>query len=450
MPRRLVLPLLLGMLLNPLNSSMIAVALVTLREDFDVTLVTVTWLISGFYLAAAVGQPLAGRLADLIGPKHVFCAGWILVGISGVIGPLAPSFGWLLVARVLTALGTACAFPAGMAILRREAVGDAPPPSTLGAINVANATSAALGPVLGGLLVVTTGWEGIFAVNAVLAAGGLPWALRALPADPPRPAQRRQVTELLDVGGIGLFLAGLGGVLGFVLSLGDPSPRWWLLPVGLAGLAGLAWWERRARTPLLELAVILDRRLLAVFVQYAAVNVVFYSAFFAVPQWLEDARGYGAGTAGLLILPIAGVGVLVTPLAARVVARRGPRPALLIGSTFLTLGSAVLLVVGDATPVAVIVVAAAILGVPGGFNNLGLQSALYAAAPPASTGAAAGLFQTFRFFGAIGATALIGLALGDPASSAGLHGVAAVTLAIAVLLVLAGLRERGRRPARPA
>src|SRR5919199_338435 len=74
-PRRVVGTILLGTLLNPLNSSMIAVALVRLRDDFEVSLATASWLVSAFYLAAAVGQPTMGRIADLLGRRRPRSAG---------------------------------------------------------------------------------------------------------------------------------------------------------------------------------------------------------------------------------------------------------------------------------------------------------------------------------------------------------------------------------------
>jgi MFS family permease len=135
---------------------MIAVALVPLRDDFDVTLATVSWLVSAFYLAAAVGQPLMGRLSDLLGPRRVFCAGWVLVGLTGALAPLAPSFGWLVLARVMQAVGTSAAFPAGLAMIRRST--GAADTAALGALAIAASVSAALGPVLGGVLVSVACW----------------------------------------------------------------------------------------------------------------------------------------------------------------------------------------------------------------------------------------------------------------------------------------------------
>ena len=71
----------LGTLLNPLNSSMIAVALVPLQHDFGVDVTAVTWVITSFYLASAAGQPLMGRLADRFGPRRLFLFGMVVVAL---------------------------------------------------------------------------------------------------------------------------------------------------------------------------------------------------------------------------------------------------------------------------------------------------------------------------------------------------------------------------------
>ena len=126
-PWRLVGGVVTGTMLNPLNSSMTAVALLGLSMDFRVSIGTATWLISGFYLGGAVRMPLMGRLADLVGPRRVFSLGLALVGLTGVVAPLAPSAGWLLAPRVVQAFGTAAAYPAGLAIIRaRDQRGRAP------------------------------------------------------------------------------------------------------------------------------------------------------------------------------------------------------------------------------------------------------------------------------------------------------------------------------------
>ncbi|MER7163901.1 MFS transporter, partial [Streptomyces lydicus] len=76
---RLMTPLLLGSLLNPVNSTMIATGLVAIGHDFHVGAADTAWLISALYLASAVGQPFMGRLADRVGPRRVFVAGALAV-----------------------------------------------------------------------------------------------------------------------------------------------------------------------------------------------------------------------------------------------------------------------------------------------------------------------------------------------------------------------------------
>src|SRR5918912_425802 len=87
---RLVVSVMAGTLLNPLNSSMISVALVGAATDLHVDIPTATWLVSSFYLIGATGMPLCGRLADLYGPKRVFRAGLLVVLVGSVMAALAP------------------------------------------------------------------------------------------------------------------------------------------------------------------------------------------------------------------------------------------------------------------------------------------------------------------------------------------------------------------------
>src|SRR5215471_9321630 len=127
--RRLIGAVLAGTLLNPLNSSMIAVALVLIQSDFRVSVATASWLLSGFALAAAVAQPVMGRFADLFGPRRIFCTGLLLVGMASGLAPLAPAFGWLIACRMLQAFGTSAAYPAGLAIIRTSILKARRPPA---------------------------------------------------------------------------------------------------------------------------------------------------------------------------------------------------------------------------------------------------------------------------------------------------------------------------------
>jgi MFS family permease len=448
-PRRVIFAIVLGTLLNPLNSSMIAVALVPLHREFHVELGTSTWLISGFYLTGAVAQPLMGRLADLVGARRVFITGLSVAALVALLAPLSPTFGWLVAARVVQAFATSTAYPSGLGMIRAAAGGGGIPARALAMMSVAASVSAALGPTLGGLILSVAGWQGIFLVNAPITGLGIVLALRWLPAPPPSDTAGTGLAAL-DVPGVLLFAATLTSLLAGLLSLG--STQSWIL---LAAVPFLAWLltvrELRAGSPFFDLRLLgANPLLIGVFVQFAAVTFVFYTFFFGLPIWLQEVRGFDARSAGLLILPVTGLGVVATPIAAGLISRRGTWPALVLGSIVLCLGSALLLTFGPSTPTIGLVAVAVVLGVPNGFNNMGLQAALYEAAPPTRLSWAGGQFQTFRYVGAILSSTLLGAVFRQRATTEGLHSMALLLVLVSLALVIASttLRRPRNTPAR--
>lgn len=451
-PRRLVGAVALGTLLNPLNSSMIAVALTRIQGDFRVTVGEVTWLISGFFLAAAIGQPLMGRLADLFGARRMFFTGLTLVLATGLLAPLVPGLAWLVAVRAVQAVGTSAAYPAGLAMIR-AATNDPsgrPPAAALGAMNVTGNLSAALGPVIGGVLVALAGWQAVFLINVPVTIAGMVAAAVWLPADAPRQGSagrsRAGLLNVIDLGGIVLFGVTIASLLGFLLSLSF-RPVWALLGSLLVAGGLLFWYERRRLQPFLDVRMLAaSPRLIGVFAQFAGVSTVFYAVYFSLPLWLEQARGFSADRAGLLLLPVAGLGVAVTPVAATLISRAGVRPALITGAVALTTGSLLMTLFDQRTSILGLVAVGAVLGIPNAFNNLGLQAALYEASRPEDTGAAGGLFQTFRYVGAIFSTSLIGLVFGTHVTSPGLHQIALAIAALSAVLVVASVVARRPKP----
>src|ERR1700688_4351833 len=94
-----VIPLALGSMLNPINSTMISTALAPIATSFDATVAETGWLIAGLYLTSAVAQPTMGRLADLFGPRRIYLASLLLVALAGLGGIIAPSLDALVAVR---------------------------------------------------------------------------------------------------------------------------------------------------------------------------------------------------------------------------------------------------------------------------------------------------------------------------------------------------------------
>jgi MFS family permease len=430
----------LGTALNPLNSSMIAVALLALQHDFGLGLADVTWVITIFYIASVVGQPLMGRIVDAFGARRTFVAGMVLVLIASVMAPIGGSFVVVCVARGLMAVGTSVAFPAAVALVgplaRRGGIGTA---RLLGRVQVTNTAGAALGPVVGGLLVTTAGWQAVFLVNVPLALAALIGVQILAPRDAPRPdLSAGAVVRILDPLGVLAFAAGVVALLLVVLG-GAGAAFWPLLVLGVIALALFVWRERRARVPFIDLRMLAANRALTLsYLAFTVFSALFYLAFFGLPQFLEARGGYSSAVSGLLLLPLAAATVVLAPLVARWIERRGIAPALLIGAALLVVAAA-LLSIGIVTtaPIWMLVMAAA-MGAPYCMVSLALTQAVQRSAPREAVGVASGLLQSTRYIGAIAATVVIGRLLADGVTPAtwGALVVAAAVIAVVHLVVV--------------
>ena len=209
---RTVAPLVMGSALNPINSSVIATALVPIAAALHVPVGRTSILVSSLYLACAIAQPAAGKLAEEFGSRQVFLAGIVLVLLGGVVGGLGNNLAVLVVARVLIGVGTSCGYPSAMVIIRRrshQAGLIEPPGSVLGSLAIAGSATVAIGPPIGGLLVGGLGWRSAFLLNVPLTAAALAMTLAWIPRDEQSAAGRKiaAVATRIDLGGIAL-LAG--------------------------------------------------------------------------------------------------------------------------------------------------------------------------------------------------------------------------------------------------
>lgn len=450
-PRRAglaVASLSVGTLLNPLNSSMIAIALLTLRETFGLDVLTVTWVITAFYLASAAGQPLMGRLGDRFGPRRLFIFGMCVVVITCALTPFSPNFWFVCAGRVALAIGTATAFPSAVSLLHPiTSMSRMSSPRLLGRMQMANTAGAAIGPVIGGVLVTTLGWEAIFWINVPLALIALVGTRLFAPQDAARSREPvRTVIADSDIPGVLLFTASLVSLLVFLLNITREAP-WPLLITAIGCGALFIWRELSTREPFIDVRMLArNRRLLLVYTGFALFNLVYYCAFFGLPQFLEEHGGYRPDITGFLMLPLAALNVLLTPFAARFIERRGVRAAFLVGGVWLVASAAFMtLVAWSVAPIVPLLVTAA-MGVPYCVISISMSQALYSSAGRESAGVATGIFQTSRYVGAILSTTLLGIAFSDgtvPASWVEVTVVATV-LSVALLALIARWRPVSR------
>nr|BFE59573.1 MFS transporter [Dactylosporangium thailandense] len=430
--------LMTGTLLAPLNSSMIVVALPAVQQHYRASLTTVSWVVSVFYLTACVAQPVLGRLADAFGPRRVFVAGMLTATVAAAVAPFCPDVGLLVGCRALQAVGVSAAYPCALLFLRRVGATD-----RLAHVASVNTASGAIGPVLGGLLTSTVGWPAIFWVNLPLTVAAMVTGLAVLgPGQDQAMPNLRATVARMDVPGILAFAFGVAALLD--LTLGHVIRG----GIGLAlGAIAFVWQERRAAHPFIDAAALRAvKGMPAVLFAFLLFNLAYYGAFYGLPQWFQ-ARGFSAGEAGLLMLPIAATGALTTITASRVVTRVSARLTVVSSAILLVVGLAGIAAFGPATPVWLIALDGVVLGLPYGLGNLGLQRLMYERSPRHMTGVVGGLFQSCRYTGAILAIGVVGSLLGAPPGAVpDLSVFAGAMAAVAVVMLVVTVRDLGVRP----
>jgi MFS family permease len=442
--RRLIAPMVLGSVLNPINSSMIAVALVPIGIAFGAPPSETVWLVSALYLATAVGQPVIGRLVDMYGPRRLYLIGTALVGIAGVMGALAPSLGVLIAARVLLGFGTSAAYPAAMQLTRSEAerTGKDSPAGVLTALAVAGQTVSVIGPTLGGFLIGVGGWRAIFTVNVPLSVACLVLgALRLPKMDKDTAGTRRDV----DPPGMVLFAVMLVSLMMFLTA---PKLSEWYLPVlSAAAAAAFAKRELRVPEPFVDLRVLGGNLpLVTTYIRQFLGYTTSYAFLYGYTQWLEEGRGLHASTAGLILLPLSATALGVSTLTGR---REAIRAKLLVGSAIQIVGCAGLLLIGSGSPVWLLLAVGAVLGIPQGLLGLAGQNALYRQAEPTRIASAAGLLRTFMYLGALAASAATAAFFPHRADTPGLHDLALFMAVGSALLLAITVPDRSLRTLTP-
>jgi MFS family permease len=457
-PWRFVTPLFMGSTLNPINSSLIATALVPIAAAVHVSVGRTAVLVSALYLASAIAQPTGGKLAQEFGPRRVFLAGILTVLAGGLVGGFGQNLTTLVVARVLIGVGTSAGYPSAMLLIRRraEAAGlDAPPGGVLGGLVIAGAATVAVGLPIGGVLVDAWGWRTTFFINVPFAAATLAMALLWIPRDAPVTGPRtvRQVATRLDAGGI----AGFGGAMTalLVFLLGLPHTDWIALGVSVAIGAGLVSWELRASHPFFDVRLLAaNLALTRTYLRFALATLCVYTVLYGLTQWLQAGRGISAEEAGLLLLPMSAVSaVLILPLSRRNLVRL----PLVVGAACCLAASAGVLALTTSTPIVWLVVVTLIFGITLGTSVSANQTTLYAQVTAGQIGTASGLFRTFGYIGSIASSAIISIAFHTSVTDHGLHAVALIMVVVSALGLVIVIADRtimsrapvGRGPGAP-
>jgi EmrB/QacA subfamily drug resistance transporter len=436
--RAVILAVALGVMLVPLNSTMIAVSLPRIMAEFGVGIAQAGWLVTAYLIFMASLQPIAGKLGDALGRRRLILGGLVYFGLASFFAAASPDLGWLLFSRVNQAIAGAVLVPNGVALVR-EVVPTGRRAGSFGLIGTAATLAAAAGPPLGGLLDGAMGWRAIFYVNLPLVLMVLLLGFWTIPVG--RTRLPRLSFDL--TGALLLFtvLAGTAWLLSVGYKLGVPLA----LPMGSALLIATAFFvsrELRHPDPVFQPRFFGSRTFAASNAAMSLSNLAVYAVLLVVPILLLGRVGWTSSKVGLVLAGMLGSSILFIPLGGRLADRLGRRWPTVAGLTLLTLGLLPLALGGGEIELSILLSGLCAAGVGLGLSSAGLQTAAVESVAPKEAGVASGIFSTSRYLGSIVGSSLLAGMLG-PAPGDG--GFSAIFLMIFLAAALSAVASLGLR-----
>jgi EmrB/QacA subfamily drug resistance transporter len=431
-----------------LDQLVVATALSTIHRELHGSISTLEWTVNAYSLSLAVLLITGAAIGDRIGRRRAFVAGLALFVVASAGCALAPSIGWLSLARTLQGAGSALVMPSALALLsaaypveRRGAA--------LGIFAALTGLAVVGGPLVGGAVTQGLSWQWIFWVNVPIGLLAIPLTLRHIAES----VGQRRAFDLP-----GLMLAGLG-TLGLVWGLVRANTVGWgstevlaTLLTGAVMSGAFVAWERRAREPMVPMHFFAVRAFSAGNASALLLTASLISTVFFLAQYLQTSLGYSPLAAGLRFMPWTAVLFVVAPIAGRLADRIGERPLVAGGLALQSAGIGWLaLNVAHDRPYTASIVALVIAGCGTSMAMPAAQNAVMNSLPTAALGKASGTYNTVRQLGATIGIAVLAAVFAANGSYASPHSFArgvAPALAVAAGLAFAGALAGAALPAR--
>jgi EmrB/QacA subfamily drug resistance transporter len=430
-----------------LDITAVNVALPAIGRQMGASLSWLQWTVSAYTVVMASLLLFSGSMADRLGRKRTLVIGLSLFSVASLLCSLAPTVELLVVFRILQGVGASMLNPVAMSIITNTFTDPRERAQAVGVWGAVFGASMALGPIVGGALVSSVGWEWIYLMNLPLGLAAIMLTLRFVPESKAlKPRRFDPVGQVLVV----VLLASV--TYGII----EGPNAGWTSPVILAAfgaaavaLLGLLQCEPRREQPLIDLRFFRS----IPFSSSIALSVAAFASFggflFLNTIFLQDVRGLSAVEAGITVVPIALMTVILSPISGRMVGRGGPRTPLVIAGAFLFAGCSMLVDIGPSTSMVWLIAAYAVFGIGFGFVNAPITNAAVSGMPREQAGVAAAIATTSRQFGQAIGVAIVGAIVasnaGGSTEASATHPAWWTLTALGAVVLVLGLLATGSR-----
>ena len=324
------------LLLISLDNTILNVALPSIVRSLHATTTQLQWIVDAFAIFFAGLLLTFGALGDRVGRKWVFMGGLVVFGTGSALAAWSGTPDRLTAARAVMGMGAAALMPCTLSILTNVFTADRDRARAIGIWSGSAGLGVAIGPMLGGFLLVHFWWGSVFLINVPIAVAGLIATAFLVPnSRSPSPRRPDPLGAALSIVGIGLLLWGII----------EAPDRTWTSPFVVGALAGsvvvigfFVAWERRIDHPLLPLEFFGNRRYSAAIASLALLLFALLGLFFLFTQYLQFCLGFSPLKTGLAIGPIALVLLVAAPMSVVIARRVGTKPVVAGGLLFVSVG----------------------------------------------------------------------------------------------------------------
>jgi EmrB/QacA subfamily drug resistance transporter len=424
--RKLVLAICcMSLFIVGLDNTIVNIALPSLRTDLHASTSGQQWTLDAYTLVLASLLILAGSTGDRVGRRRIFQTGLALFTLGSLLCSVAPGLGWLIVFRMVQAVGGSMLNPVALSIITNTFLEPRERARAIGVWGAVVGISMAVGPLLGGVLVGSLGWRSIFWVNVPV--GIAAFVLAALFIPESRAPQPRKIDPVGQV----LVLVTLAALTYGIIE--GPTAGWsaprilGCFVLSAVALTTLLSYESRHPEPLLELRFFRSA-------PFSGATVIAVCAFgglagflFLTTIYLQEVRGLSPLHAGFYLLPMALMSMIFAPISGRLVGSRGARLPLMLAGTMMALGTVPLLGLRTDTSTAVLLAAFTVFGIGYGLVNAPITNTAISGMPRSQAGVAAAVASTSRQVGSSLGVAVIGAAVVSGVSGPAATGFAAAS-----------------------
>lgn len=395
----------MGIFLATIDGSIVNVALPTLVRELNTTFAVVQWVVLAYLLTLATLLLGVGRWGDMIGKKTIYVTGFVAFTLGSVLCGMAPTIYWLIMFRVVQAVGGAMVFALGIAIVT-EAFPNSERGKALGVAGTVVSIGIVVGPTLGGVIIDALSWHWIFLVNLPVGILGTYMSAKFVPATKPAGRQKFDFP-----GAVTMFLS----LLAFLLALtwgqeaGFTSPGILLLfALWLLFLVVFLVIEWRSRQPIVELSLFQNNLFTTGLITGFLTFVAIAGSIILLPFYLEDVLGYNTREVGLLLAVVPVALGLVSPISGVLSDRFGTRPITVIGLVLLVGGYLAMSTLTAQTSAVGYIVRLLPVGLGMGIFQSPNNSAIMGSVARHRLGIASGLLSLTRTLGQTAGIAILG------------------------------------------